>query len=304
MPSRRRMIRLVLSHAGLAATGFGLLAAAATVSGPPLARAQGEAAPVAPLLVIPGADGAPVALRSGPSYDQPIVATVAPYELLTPLGPAHLDGMTRWISVMTAANQVGWVAEQYVAVVGSASPPSSPSPEVAVAAPPPPAAPAVEAAPQPPPAAASVAPPPPPVAAALPPAPPPPPPTATPTPQPPAPMEGSWREPTTVVARAPSSSGRPLEVETKLKYPEAKGRHQEITIWVTRDGVPIEGAVVTIFTEDDEDEPLRVLEPTNAEGRTRREFAIGKKKGSIELVISAVAADGGQGRTTATYFRR
>jgi hypothetical protein len=95
-----------------------------------------------------------------------------------------------------------------------------------------------------------------------------------------------------------------VQIETKLKYPEAKGRHQEITIWVTRDGVPISGAIVTIFTEDDEDEPMRVLEPTNADGRTRREFAIGKVKGSIELVVSAVAPDGGSGRTTASYFRR
>ena len=315
MLSRRRMIRLVLSHAGLAATGFGLLAAAATVSGPPVALAQGETAPSEALLVIPGADGAPVALRSGPSWDQTIVTTVAPYELLTPLGPAHFDGVTRWLPARTAANQVGWIAEQYAAVV---APASAPAPAVAAApAPPPappavaavpPAQPAVEAAPPAPPAASAVAAPPPVAAAAPPPPPPPPPPpsapTAAPTPPPPAAMAASVREPTTTGARAPTSAWRPLEIEAKLKYPEAKGRHQEITVWVTRDGVPIEGAMVTIHTEDDEDEPMRILEPTNIEGRTRREFAIGRKKGSIELVVSAVAADGGQGKTTASYFRR
>ena len=73
---------------------------------------------------------------------------------------------------------------------------------------------------------------------------------------------------------------------------------------MTREGVPVSGAVVTLYTEDDEDEPMRVLEPTNEDGRTRREFAIGKEKGEIELVVSAVAPDGGSGRTTATYFRR
>jgi hypothetical protein len=102
----------------------------------------------------------------------------------------------------------------------------------------------------------------------------------------------------------PTPAGRPLEIEAKLKFPEAKGRHQEVTIWVTRDGAPVQGATVTIFTKDDEDEPLRVLEPTNADGRIRREFAIGKEKGEIELVISAEAPDGGAGRTTVTYFRR
>jgi hypothetical protein len=101
-----------------------------------------------------------------------------------------------------------------------------------------------------------------------------------------------------------SVSGRPLEVEAKVKFPEAKGRHQEVTIWVTRGGVPIPGALVTILTDDDEDEPLRVLEPTNADGRTRREFAIGKEKGSIELIVAAVAPDGGEGRTSVSYFRR
>jgi hypothetical protein len=133
---------------------------------------------------------------------------------------------------------------------------------------------------------------------------PPPSPLPPPLPPPPAPLPlaSSPQDATTVSAALPP--GRPLEIETKLKYPEAKGRHQEITIWVTRDGVPIPGAIVTIFTEDDKDEPMRVLEPTNLDGRTRREFAIGREKGAIELVVSAVAPDGGEGRTIASYFRR
>lgn len=263
MPSRRRMIRLVLSHAGMAASGLTLILSAAMVSGSPTVRAQDDAPPSDGLIVVPGADGAPVGLRSGPAVDQPVIASLVPYEVVAPLGQAITDGTTRWLPVKTAANQVGWVSEQYVAPASAASAVALPSPE--------------------------------PVVADILPPPPPPPPSQI-------PLAASAPEASSGVA--PLVPVRPLAIETKLKYPEAKGRHQEITIWVTRDGVPVPGAMVTISTEDDEDEPLRVLEPTNADGRTRREFAIGREKGSIELVVSAVAPDGGEGRTTATYFRR
>jgi hypothetical protein len=93
-------------------------------------------------------------------------------------------------------------------------------------------------------------------------------------------------------------------IEAKVKYPEAKGRHQEVTVWVTRNGVPVPDATVTLFAEDDEDEPVRILEPTNGNGMTRREFAIGKEKGGIELIIHVVAPDGATGRSSVSYFRR
>ena len=294
MPSRRTMLRLVLSHAGMTVAGLGLIVSAAMVSAPVSVEAQTDNAPADGLMVIPGPDGGPVILRTGPAYEQPVVASLAPYELVMPLGADHLDGTTRWITVKTTNNQVGWIPEPYVVVVGALVPAASPSPEVTLA----------EAAPSPLPLAQAPLAPPVVEATAPPPqaqlAPPPPPPVA------PVAMEATARDSSAreTTAQASSQSGRPLEVETKLKYPEARGRHQEITIWVTRDGVPVQGATVTIFTEDDEDEPLRVLEPTNVDGRTRREFAIGKEKGSIELVVSAVAPDGGKGRAVATYFRR
>jgi len=266
-PSRRRMIRLVLSHAGMAASGVGLLLSAAIVAGAPLAQSETEPVAADTLLVMPTVDGEPLSLRSGPALDQPIVASLVPYEALSLLGAAHLDGSTRWLPVKTGSNQVGWISDQYVVVVGASLPALSPSPEVA--------------------------------------------PAESPTP-PPMPWPELLTAPVSVTASVPDVApaevrppqGRPLEVEAKLKFPEAKGRHQEVTIWVTRDGVPVSGATVTIFTEDDDDEPLRVLEPTNPDGRTRREFAIGRKKGSIELVVSAVAPDGGAGRTSVSYFRR
>ena len=84
MPSRRKMLRLVLSHAGMAATGLGLIASGAVVARPVAVEAQGDCAPADGLVVIPGPDGGPVILRSGPSYDQPAVTSLAPYEQAQP----------------------------------------------------------------------------------------------------------------------------------------------------------------------------------------------------------------------------
>jgi hypothetical protein len=107
-----------------------------------------------------------------------------------------------------------------------------------------------------------------------------------------------------MTVQADPNAGRPVEVEVKLKFPEAKTRHQEVTIWVSRDGRPIEGATVTLFIPEDEDQELRTLEPTDAEGRTMREFTLGRKKGTVQMTISAVAPDGGKGQADASYFVR
>lgn len=99
--------------------------------------------------------------------------------------------------------------------------------------------------------------------------------------------------------------GRPVDVEAKLKYPEVKGREQEIRVWVTRAGAPVPGAIVTLETSDgDDDERFRQLDPTNEEGWTRRVFDVRREKGTVELRVEAVAPDGGEGRTVVSYFRR
>lgn len=99
--------------------------------------------------------------------------------------------------------------------------------------------------------------------------------------------------------------GGAVEVEAKLKFPEAKGRDQEITVWVTRDGVPVPGAVVTLESSDgDDEERFRQLDPTNDEGWTRRTFDVRHEKGTVELQVEAVTPDGGEGRTIVSYFKR
>ena len=99
--------------------------------------------------------------------------------------------------------------------------------------------------------------------------------------------------------------GGGLDIEAKLKFPEVKGREQEITIWVTRDGVPVPGAIVTLESSDGEEgERFRELDPTNDEGRTRRLFDVRHEKGTVEIQVEAIAPDGGEGRTIVSYFRR
>lgn len=101
------------------------------------------------------------------------------------------------------------------------------------------------------------------------------------------------------------ATGGPVEVEAKLKFPEVKGRDQEITVWVTRAGVPVPGAIVTLESSDGEEgERFRQLDPTNDEGRTRRVFDVRHEKGTVEIQVEAVAPDGGEGRAIVSYFRR
>jgi uncharacterized protein YraI len=123
---------------------------------------------------------------------------------------------------------------------------------------------------------------------------------------PPAPA-GSVAEVTEAASLSQRSQekGGALEVEAKLKFPEVKGRDQEITVWVTRDGAPVPGATVTLESSDgDEGERFRQLDPTNDEGRTRRVFDVRQEKGTVEIQVEAVAPDGGEGRTIVSYFRR
>jgi hypothetical protein len=305
-PSRRQMIRMVLSQAGLAASGVGLLLSATLVTGPPQAQAESDALPAETLLRVANTGGYPINLLAGPSIDQPTVVQLAPDEKVTLIGAGLVVGETRWLPVRTSRYQIGWISDQYVVAVG-------PAPNAAPVA----QAPIAEPSPSPEPVLTEL-----PITTAEAP-------TVTDTTPPveavaPVPVEavapvalaspepltvsgqttGQSANQTAAVVEPPRDAGKPLEVEAKVKFPEAKGRHQEVTIWVTRNGTPVPDAIVVIFTEDDEDEPLRELQPTNAEGRTWREFAIGKQKGSIELVVSALAPDGGKGRTTVSYFRR
>lgn len=125
--------------------------------------------------------------------------------------------------------------------------------------------------------------------------------TATPTASPAATPTPSG---TPLAASPAGPKGAPLQVEAKLKFPETDGRSQEITVWVTRDGAPVPGAIVTIEARDGDQELYRELDPTDENGRTRREFDIRHEKGTVELQVEAIAPDGGEGRTTVSYFRR
>jgi uncharacterized protein YraI len=97
---------------------------------------------------------------------------------------------------------------------------------------------------------------------------------------------------------------RPLEVEARLKFPETSGRDQEIMILVTRAGMPVPGAVVTVLTDEGEPPFDRPMPPTDDDGRTQHAFDIRHEKGTVSLVVKATAPDGSEGVAEASYFRR
>ena len=247
--------------------GLLLLLAAMLLPGSALVRAQAETYAVGAVVRVANTDGESLNLRAGPAPDQPIVARLAPDETVTVIATSQISGGVRWVPVQTRAGQLGWVSDQYVSPLAQTTGTTAAPPRVA----------------------------------------------ASPTPDTPiaeAPVPAASPEPLMPTGQAAASSsydpgaGGPVEVEVKVKYPEAKGRHQEITIWVTRNGQPIENATVTMLLPDDEDQELKTLNPTNAEGRTIREFTLGRNKGSVSMVISAEAPDGGKGQTEASYFVR
>ena len=137
-------------------------------------------------------------------------------------------------------------------------------------------------------------------------------PNATPTPRTtptPAPEEGqpaaAMQAPATPTVEPTATPGPPVDLEAKVKYPETSGREQEITVWVTRGGAPVPGALVTVTNDDGDDDPEeREFDPTDQDGRARRSFSIRGDKGTVRVILKAVAPDGGKGETTVEYFRR
>ena len=124
-------------------------------------------------------------------------------------------------------------------------------------------------------------------------------------PAPAATSSGSTSTERANLSQRTAAKGGPIDVEAKLKFPEVKGREQEITVFVTRDGAAVPGAIVTLESSDGEDdERFRQLDPTNDDGGTRRLFDVRREKGTVEIQVEAVAPDGGEGRTIVSYFRR
>ena len=96
----------------------------------------------------------------------------------------------------------------------------------------------------------------------------------------------------------------PIEYDPRVKFPETSQREQTLTVTVTRDGVPVPGAQVTAITQDSDQELIREFDPTDEEGKTVRSFSIRREKGTIVLLVTAVAPDGGKGEKEVSYFRR
>lgn len=126
-------------------------------------------------------------------------------------------------------------------------------------------------------------------------APTPPPEEPTPVPVPPTPA------PTPTPTPRPRS---PLDIETRVKTPETRDREQTIYVTVTRQGAPISGAEVVMVIQDTDPPVVIDLGQTGEDGETSKTFEFSRDKGTIILVVIAVAPDGGKGHSTVSYFRR
>jgi Bacterial SH3 domain len=129
-------------------------------------------------------------------------------------------------------------------------------------------------------------------------------PTPTPSPSPMAATLEAPRAETQPMQSVAVVPALPLDVDARLKYPEARTREQELIVYVTRGGAPVPGAIVTVRSDDGDDEIDRTLDPTDEEGRARRVFSVRREKGTVYLSIKAVAPDGGEGTTGTSFFRR
>jgi uncharacterized protein YraI len=232
---------------------------------PTTAAAQSEVPPSGSTVRVVNTDGQRLNVRAGAGTDRSIVAKVPSGATLTVTGAVRTEGTVRWLPVRTAAGQTGWVSAEFVVLASAPSTTAVPPRSLADAAS----------------SAASQA------------------------------SERAATERTNLSQRTTNPNerseqqGGPVQVEAKLKYPETDGRDQEITVLVTRNGAPVPGAIVTLETSDgDEDERFRELDPTDAEGRTRRTFDVRHEKGTVELQVEAVAPDGAEGRAVVSYFKR
>lgn len=121
----------------------------------------------------------------------------------------------------------------------------------------------------------------------------------------PTPTEVAYVEsPNPVALATPTPMPGALEVEARIKYPETSGRDQEIIVWVMRAGSPVQGAIVTVTTDDGEPPFDRPVAPTDETGRTSHAFDIRHQKGTVSLLVKATAPDGSEGQAATSFFRR
>lgn len=113
------------THVG--ATTWRMLAVSlvlALVLSPPALAAQAQAGgpPVDSVVMVSNTGGQRLNLRAGPASDQPIVARLAPGEILTVTGTGRTAGSVIWVPVRTAASQTGWVSAAFIVLLSAPMP--------------------------------------------------------------------------------------------------------------------------------------------------------------------------------------
>jgi uncharacterized protein YraI len=129
---------------------------------------------------------------------------------------------------------------------------------------------------------------------------------ATPTPVPAAAAAPAVAPTATPLPPTPTPVPTGLEVDPRIKVPEiaGSGRDQTLTVTVTSNGAPLRDIQVVAVTQNADPPIVRELPPTDEAGRTSRTFDVRKEKGTVVLVVIAVAPDGEKAHRSASYFVR
>jgi hypothetical protein len=107
-----------------------------------------------------------------------------------------------------------------------------------------------------------------------------------------------------VVETPPVTVERDLTVEAKVRQPETADRSQTVNVIVTRSGLPVSEAQVVAVTMDTDPPLVRDFGDTNDDGEVSRTFDIRREKGTVTMVIIAIAPNGQKTHTVISYFKR
>ncbi|MCC7372216.1 MAG: SH3 domain-containing protein [Chloroflexi bacterium] len=208
--------------------------------------------------------GTGVRLRAEPSLKGAIAARLADGTVLEIVGEDRkADGLT-WRNVRAPGDGRGWVAADYlVSVSGGSTPPAQAS----------------APAPAAPPAQASA--------------------SAAPAPS----TTTAQSQPTTGTSSNASSgaaaSGDFLKVDVSVKQSKIKGDEQTVSITVTKNGQPVQGATVTVKTSPTGETPEAPA--TDGSGKSSVSWKPTGSPGFIGVGVSALAPDGSAGVGGASF---
>jgi hypothetical protein len=97
--------------------------------------------------------------------------------------------------------------------------------------------------------------------------------------------------------------GPPVTLDVRFKLPELDRRDRQVMyVDVSRNSVPVEGAIVRFVVEDEDPEVEREASASDSSGRSSHEWSMRKYRGTTTVHVTALAPDGGTGKASRSFF--